>query len=368
VSDPVQHPHRRFNPLRGEWVIVSPRRNERPWQGTVDVQRDEPPVSFDPGCYLCPGNSRAGGARNPDYASTFVFDNDFPALASDEPGTGETDVRLKPDATTDERPEGAIKERPPSGGPLGGPDLFVVEAERGVCRVVCFSPRHDLTLARMDVPAIRAIVDTWVEQCAELARMPEMVYATIFENRGAMMGASNPHPHCQIWATEHIPNDPALELSAMTAYHTRRGSCLLCDYVALELAAGERVVCANDAFVAVVPFWAAWPFETLVLGRRHVSALTSLREDERGALADMLKRLTTMYDKVFETAFPYSMGFHQQPFRGEWADVAHFHAHFYPPLLRSATVRKFMVGFELLGSPQRDFTPEEAARRMQGAR
>jgi UDPglucose--hexose-1-phosphate uridylyltransferase len=339
VSDPVQHPHRRYNPLRGEWVIVSPRRNERPWQGTVDVPPDEPLVSLDPGCYLCPGNARAGGVRNPDYASTFVFDNDFPALV----------------------PSSSIESSTTE-------DLLIAEPARGLCRVVCFSPRHDLTLARMDVHAIRAVVDTWVEQCIELARMPGMVYATIFENRGAMMGASNPHPHCQIWATEHIPNDPALELSAMTAYHTRRGSCLLCDYVALELAAGERVVCANDAFAAVVPFWAAWPFETLVLSRRHVSALTSLREDERGALAELLKRLTTMYDHVFETAFPYSMGFHQQAFSGQSTDVAHLHAHFYPPLLRSATVRKFMVGFELLGSPQRDFTPEEAARRMQGSR
>jgi len=346
VSDPVQHPHRRFNPLRREWVIVSPRRNERPWQGTVDAPPDEPRVSFDPACYLCPGNARAGGVHNPDYASTFVFDNDFPALG---PSSAANDGSTW-------RPASA------------GPDLLIAEAERGTCRVVCFSPRHDLTLARMDVHAIRAVVDTWVEQCIELARMPGLVYATIFENRGAMMGASNPHPHCQIWATEHIPNDPALELSAMTAYHTRRGSCLLCDYVALELAAGERVVCANEAFVAVVPFWAAWPFETLVLSRRHVSALASLREDERGALAAMLKRLTTMYDHLFDTAFPYSMGFHQQPFRGQSADVAHLHAHFYPPLLRSATVRKFMVGFELLGSPQRDFTPEEAARQMQGSR
>ena len=335
MSERAQHPHRRFNPLRNEWVIVSPRRNERPWQGTVDVPPEEPQASFDPACYLCPGNARAGGVRNPEYTSTFVFDNDFPALA-----------------------------REPSTMPSANPDLLIAETERGVCRVVCFSPRHDLALARMDVAAIRAVVDTWAEQCAELAGLPGIAYATIFENRGAMMGASNPHPHCQIWATEHIPNDPALELSAMTAYHARRGSCLLCDYVTLELAAGERVVCANDAFVAVVPFWAAWPFETLVLSRRHVTGLTSLREDERGAVADMLRRLTTMYDNVFETAFPYSMGFHQQPFHGESARLAHLHAHFYPPLLRSATVRKFMVGFELLGSPQRDVAPEEIAARL----
>jgi UDPglucose--hexose-1-phosphate uridylyltransferase len=335
VSEQAQHPHRRFNPLRNEWVIVSPRRNERPWQGTVDALPEEPLVSFDPVCYLCPGNARANGVRNPDYASTFVFDNDFPALS-----------------TAADRAAASH-------------DLLVAQTERGVCRVVCFSPRHNLTLARMDLHAIRTVVDTWVAQCAELSAMPGIAYATIFENRGAMMGASNPHPHCQIWATEHIPNDPALELSTMTAYHAKQASCLLCDYVALELAAGERLVYANDGFVAVVPFWAAWPFETLVLSRRHVSGLTALREDERGALADLLKRLTTMYDNVFETAFPYSMGFHQQPFGGASAGIAHLHAHFYPPLLRSATVRKFMVGFELLGSPQRDSTPEEAARRMQ---
>ena len=346
MFDHAQHPHRRFNPLRNEWVIVSPRRNERPWQGTVDVPPEEPRVPFDPACYLCPGNARAGGARNPHYTSTFVFDNDFPALRSSSAADDESTWR----------PASA------------GPGLLIAESERGICRVVCFSPRHDLTLARMDVTALGAVVDTWIAQCVELATVPGIAYATVFENRGPMMGASNPHPHCQIWATEHVPNDPAHELSAMTAYHARKGSCLLCDYVALELAAGERVVCANDGFVAVVPFWAAWPFEALVLSRRHVNGLTSMRDDERGALADMLKRLTTMYDNVFEAAFPYSMGFHQEPFRGESAGVAHLHAHFYPPLLRSATVRKFMVGFELLGSPQRDFTPEEAARRMQALR
>jgi UDPglucose--hexose-1-phosphate uridylyltransferase len=367
VFEHAHHPHRRFNPLRNEWVIVSPRRNERPWQGTVDVPPEEPLVSFDPACYLCPGNARAGGARNPDYASTFVFDNDFPALIW-EPEAAEAEVRLKPDATEYQRPERISTCRPPLGGPPDGSDLLLAEPEGGICRVVCFSPRHDLTLARMSVAAIRTVVDTWVEQWAELAGVPGIAYATIFENCGAMMGASNPHPHCQIWATEHIPNDPALELTAMTAYHARRGSCLLCDYVAHEQAAGERVVYANDAFVAVVPFWAAWPFETLVLSRRHIGELTALREDERSALADMLQRLTTMYNNVFETAFPYSMGFHQQPFHGDSAGMAHLHAHFYPPLLRSATVRKFMVGFELLGSPQRDFTPEDAARRMQALR
>ena len=338
MFDLRQHPHRRFNPLRNEWVIVSPHRNQRPWQGTVDAAAEESQATHDPTCYLCPGNARAGGARTPFYTSTFVFDNDFPALASsDQP----------PDL------EGRSH------------DLLVAQPERGVCRVVCFSPRHDLTLARMDPLAIRAVVDAWVREYSELASLPWIAYATIFENRGAVMGASNPHPHGQIWATEHIPNDPARELAALGDYAARHSSCLLCDYVALELSAVERIVCANDGFVALVPFWAAWPFETLVVSRRHVGALTSLQDEERDGLADILKQLTTRYDNVFEAAFPYSMGFHQQPIRGSAAALSHLHAHFVPPLLRSATVRKFMVGFELLGSPQRDFTPEEAAARLQ---
>jgi UDPglucose--hexose-1-phosphate uridylyltransferase len=335
VRELSQHAHRRFNPLRNEWVIVSPHRNERPWHGNVDAPPAEPAVSFDPGCYLCPGNVRSRGDRNPAYTSTFAFDNDFPAVAPISPALS-----------------------------IGESDLLVAETERGVCRVVCFSPRHDLTLARMDASAIRAVVDIWIEEYAGLAAVPRMAYATIFENRGAMMGASNPHPHCQIWATEHVPNDPAVELAALAAYRSRKGSCLLCDYAALELARKERIVCVNDSFVALVPFWAAWPFETLVLSRRHTGELTSLGAEERAALADILKQLTTRYDNVFEAAFPYSMGFHQRPFHKESAE-AHLHAHFYPPLVRNAAIRKFMVGFELLGSPQRDLTPEEAASRLQ---
>ena len=353
MLDLRQHPHRRFNPLRNEWVIVSPHRNQRPWQGAVDPAAAEPRAAYDPACYLCPGNARAGGVRNPLYSSTFAFDNDFPALrlARPEPVEGRA------------RSGQALVPATPA-VPAPNHDLLVAEAERGLCRVVCFSPRHDLTLARMETVALRAVVDAWIQEYAAFAEQPWLAYATIFENRGAVMGASNPHPHCQIWATEHVPNDPALELAALIAYRERQGSCVLCDYTALELAAGERIVCANDGFVALVPFWAAWPFETLVVCRRHVSAMTSLQGEERDALADILKQMTTRYDNVFETPFPYSMGFHQQPLRGGSQGAAHLHAHFYPPLLRSATVRKFMVGFELLGSPQRDLTPEEAASRM----
>jgi UDPglucose--hexose-1-phosphate uridylyltransferase len=338
VLDLRGRPHRRFNPLRREWVIVSPHRTKRPWQGTIETAVPEAQASYDPGCYLCPGNERAGGARNPQYTSTFAFENDFPALLADEA---------------------------PAGSAVNG--LLRAEAERGICRVLCFSPRHDLTLARMDRGSIRSVVDAWIAECAALAAVPWLSYGTIFENRGAVMGASNPHPHCQIWATEHVPNEAAAEADSIAAYRAEHHSCVLCDYVAQELEADERIVCGNDGFVALVPFWATWPFETLVVSRRHVGAVTSLDDDERGALAEMLKQLTTRYDNVFDTPFPYSMGFHQQPFRGGLPETAHLHAHFYPPLLRSATIRKFMVGFELLGSPQRDVSPEDAAERLKSA-
>jgi UDPglucose--hexose-1-phosphate uridylyltransferase len=239
------------------------------------------------------------------------------------------------------------------------------QSERGICRVLCFSPRHDLALPRMEAPAVRAVVDAWVAEYRALAAVPWIAYATIFENRGAMMGASNPHPHGQVWATEHIPHEAAVEQRELAAYRHQHASCLLCDYAALERRLGDRIVCANDTFVAMVPFWAVWPFETLVVSMRHVDALPSLSLDERDALADILKQLTTRYDNLFEAPFPYSMGFHQQPMQGPADGIAHLHAHFYPPLLRSMSVRKFMVGFELLGSPQRDFTPEEAAARLQ---
>jgi UDPglucose--hexose-1-phosphate uridylyltransferase len=330
-----EHPHRRFNPLTREWVLVSPHRTKRPWQGQTEEPAREEQVRYDPTCYLCPGNARAGGHANPPYEGTFVFDNDYAALLPDAPPGGRED---------------------------GG--LLVAKGERGVCRVVCFSPRHDLTLARMETRDVRAVVDTWAAQSTELGGLPFIEHVQVFENRGAMMGASNPHPHCQVWASESVPNEAAKELSAQGEYFREKNASLLGDYLVLELERAERVVCENRHFVALVPFWAAWPFETLVVGRRRVQSLEQLEGDERDGLADLLRRLTTRYDNLFRVPFPYSMGFHQRPTDGGGHEGFQLHAHFYPPLLRSATVRKFMVGFELLGMPQRDATPEQAARTL----
>ncbi len=330
-----EHPHRRYDPLRREWVLVSPHRFERPWQGETERVSSETRSAYDPACYLCPGNARAGGVLNPAYEGTFVFDNDFAALLPDTP-------------------VGALEE---SG-------LIVAYSEPGICRVVCFSPRHDLTLSRLPVAEIRRVVDTWTAQYQELGSLPFINSVQIFENRGAMMGASNPHPHGQVWANASLPNEMARELAALDEYQIRHRACLLCDYLALEQKAKERLVCWNDHFVVLVPFWAVWPFETLVLSLRHVTGLDELSTSERDSLADVLKRVTTHYDNLFRTAFPYTMGFHQRPTDNQPHLECHLHAHFYPPLLRSATVRKFMVGYELLGMPQRDITAETAAARL----
>ena len=334
--DLTEHSHRRLNQLTGEWVIVSPHRTKRPWQGQTESPDLQTLASYDPDCYLCPGNERAGGHLNPTYQSVFAFDNDFAALTATE--------------TTE----------PESG------DLMVIHRERGICRVLCFSPDHSLTLARMDASSICLVIDEWAQQYEELGKRSYIDHVQIFENRGAMMGASNPHPHCQIWATESIPNEPAKELARQSAYHSRMGSCLLCDYLNMELAKGERLVIDNADFVALVPFWAVYPFEILLLGKRHINDISKLNDGERASLADILQRLTIRYDNLFNTPFPYSMGFHQAPTDDSSHEYVHLHAHFYPPLLRSATIRKFLVGFELLGSPQRDLTPEQAAERLRG--
>jgi UDPglucose--hexose-1-phosphate uridylyltransferase len=339
------HPHRRFNPLIREWVLVSPHRTQRPWLGQVEKLATESEPSYDPDCYMCPGNIRATGARNPLYTATFVFDNDYPALLA---GT----------------PKGQIGES----GRAQENGLLVARSERGICRVVCFSPRHDLTLAKMDPAGLRGVVDVWAEQYRELGALPFINHVQIFENRGAIMGCSNPHPHCQIWANESLPNEPAKELGAMGAYQVVHGTCLLCEYLALERQRGERLVAENDHFSALVPFWAVWPFETMLIARRHITGLDMSTEEERHGLADILKRLTTRYDHLFGISFPYSMGFHQRPTDGQPHSEWHLHAHFYPPLLRSATVRKFMVGYEMLATPQRDITAETAAIRLREMR
>ena len=335
MFDWKQDPQRRLNPLTGEWVLVSPHRTQRPWQGQVEETDHTAQPEYDPSCYLCPGNERAGGARNPRYTSTFVFDNDFAALRPDTP----------PDRFDE------------SG-------LLVAQGEPGICRVVCFSPKHDLTIAHMEPGDLRHVVDTWAGQYRELGARESIRYVQIFENRGAMMGCSNAHPHCQIWCNSHLPNEVAKEQAAQLAWREARARCLICDYAALESAHRERLVDENAGWMAVVPFWAVWPFETMVMPRRHIGAIDGLDDAERNGLADILKRLTARYDRLFAVPFPYSMGFHQNPTDGQAHPEWHMHLHFHPPLLRSATVRKFLVGYELLATPQRDLTPEAAAERL----
>jgi UDPglucose--hexose-1-phosphate uridylyltransferase len=338
LIDINDHSHVRFNPLLREWVQVSPKRTERPWRGQVEtVVRDRTP-EFDPECYLCPGNTRADGKKNPDYETTFVFDNDFPALV----------------------PSG-------SDGHFDESGLLIARVERGICRVLCFSPRHDRTLSQMSAGEIRAIVDAWAAEYLSLAKHPDINYVTIFENRGAVMGASSPHPHCQIWATATIPNEPAREAESLVAHRERYGECLLCAYLKTETGLKERLVFENEQLAVIVPFWAIWPFETIVISRSHTGSMDTLDESGRNGLASALKNITARYDNLFDCAFPYSMGFHQRPSDGRPHEECHLHAHFYPPLLRSAHVRKFMVGFEMLGTPQRDITPEAAASRLREA-
>ncbi len=335
MSDWQGQPHRRFNPLTREWLLVSPHRTDRPWLGERVEPVAESPLRYDPACYLCPGNVRAAGARNPHYESTYVFDNDYPALLANS--TEETYER---------------------------DGMFVARGERGTCRVVCFSPRHDLRIADMPVDEVAGVVDCWAAQYAELAELPYVNAVTAFENRGTMMGASNPHPHGQIWAESSIPTELAKESAGLLAFRDERKICLLCAYAEKEAAGGERVVFADEYAVAVVPFWAVWPFEALVLARAHAGSLCDLDAASRAGLTRAIADLTRRYDRLFDAPFPYSMGFHQRPCDGEPHDEWHAHAHYYPPLLRSAGIRKYSVGYEMLAQQQRDLTPERAAQRL----
>lgn len=328
-------PHRRFNPLTREWILVSPHRTKRPWLGRVEKATPENLPAYDPTCYLCPGNERADGERNSKYTSTFVFDNDFAALLPDAPSFD-----------------------------LNDHDLLVARSEKGICRVICFSPRHDLTIPRMSTGEICEVIRVWTDEYQRLGTIDWVRYVQIFENRGALMGASNPHPHCQVWANASVPVLPEKELLSFRAHRSKRDSCLLCDYLQIELERGERVICENDAFAVITPFWAVWPFEMLLVSKRHFASMRELADADAHLLADIMRRITIRYDNLFETSFPYSMGFHQAPTDGSAYPEWHFHAHYVPPLLRSATVQKFMVGYELLANPQRDITAEGAAQKL----
>jgi len=332
--EPELHPHRRFNPLVDEWVLVSPHRTQRPWQGQQEKSSLPDRPAYDPTCYLCPGNVRANGEVNPAYENTFVFVNDYSALLS---GT----------------PEGVVDD-----------GLFRSEAVRGECRVICFSPRHDLTLSKLSQHELELVVDLWASQAAELGA--RYGWVQIFENRGEAMGASNPHPHGQIWASEHLPSLIIRERASQARYYADHGSRLLLDYAQREVELGSRVVYANEDWAVVVPFWATWPFETMVLPRFAVGRLEDLGL-QRASLADALQGLLKRYDSLFDCPFPYSMGWHPAPYSGDFTSSWQLHAHFYPPLLRSATVRKFMVGYEMMAEAQRDLTPEQAAQRLRDA-
>ena len=324
-------PHRRKNLLTGEWVQVSPHRSKRPWQGKQEKTQIEKKPSYDPDCYLCPGNKRAGGNQNPEYKGTYVFDNDFSALLP------ETD-------------EFTIKEK----------DLLISHSEKGICRVICFSPEHCLTLPEMSREKIEEVVQVWVDQYIDLGKNPDINYVQIFENKGEIMGCSNPHPHGQIWAQQTIPDAPGKEWTTQKSWFSEKGKTLLSDYLELELEKNERVVTENGHFVVLVPYWAFWPFETIIISRRPFGGFDQMTRPEKRGLADIIKKITTRYDNLFKVSFPYSAGFHPAPTDGYPHPEWHFHMHFYPPLLRSATVKKFRVGYEMLGNPQRDITPEKS--------
>lgn len=337
MFDYKDHPHTRFNLLTGDWVLVSPHRTKRPWQGKVEATPQDDRPAYDAGCYLCPGNTRADGSVNPVYTDSFVFTNDFSALLTDTP-EGVVNV------------EGLLKAR----------------SEKGICRVISFSPDHSLTLPLVSVQGIEKVIELWQQEFSTLAENKEIRYIQIFENKGEIMGCSNPHPHGQIWAQGSLPLEIVKETREQQKYFVTNGRSLLTDYLALELRQGERIVLENEHFVALVPFWAVWPYETMIISRRHVQNIMQFSAAENRAFAEMLKQLTAKYDNLFEVSFPYSAGMHQAPVNDGEHPEWHWHMHFYPPLLRSATVKKFMVGYEMLANPQRDITPEWAAEKLRG--
>jgi UDPglucose--hexose-1-phosphate uridylyltransferase len=333
--DLKEHSHRRYNPLTGEWVQVSPHRAKRPWQGQTEKILLNPTVEYDPSCYLCPGNARANGEVNPTYPSTFSFLNDFAAIVEDVP-EGEVSIN----------------------------DLLIAKSERGICRVICFSPRHDLTVAELSVGEIKSVIDLWALEYESLAQREFINYIQIFENKGSVMGCSNPHPHGQIWAQVSIPVEPLKKHQHQLAYFQNNKRTMLEDYWRIEVKQKERIIFENDYFVVLVPFWAVWPFETMIIPKRPMANIAQMNEPEKLAFAQAYRSIVIRYDNLFEVSFPYSAGIHQAPTDGLKHPEWHWHMVFYPPLLRSSTIKKFMVGYEMLANPQRDVTPEWSAERL----
>lgn len=332
MFDLKEHSHTRKNILTGDWILVSPHRMKRPWQGKVeDLPADDRP-QYDVGCYLCPGNKRSDGTVNPVYENAYVFTNDFSALLADTPD-----------------------------GEYNNASLLMAKSESGICKVICFSPDHSLTLPRMSEQAIEKVIELWQQEFAELSQQQYIKYIQIFENKGEIMGCSNPHPHGQIWASSSIPLELSKETTQQQLCYNSNGKSLLGDYLQIELQQKERIVVENEHFAALVPFWAVWPYETMIISKRHVQHLLQFTDAEKESLASLLKKLTTKYDNLFNVSFPYSAGMHQAPVNDGAHEEWHWHMHFYPPLLRSATVKKFMVGYEMLANPQRDITAETAA-------
>ena len=328
------NPHRRYNILTGEWILVSPHRTKRPWQGKTEKNNPEKGPDYDPSCYLCPGNTRTSGETNPDYTEAFVFTNDFSALLPDTPKKELNDGLLK------------------------------AEAEQGICKVVCFSPDHSLTLPLMEIRDIQKVVKMWKKEYAELGAIESINYVQIFENKGTVMGCSNPHPHGQIWSQSSIPTEIQKKSKQFKEYWERNKRSLLTDYLKQELELDDRILVKNEHFVVLIPYWAVWPYEAMIIPRKHYQHIGQLNEEEEQSFAKAIKELTIIYDNLFETSFPYSSGIHQIPTDGEKYPEWHFHMSFYPPLLRSATVKKFMVGYEMFAGPQRDITAEMAAKTL----